>query len=269
MSKYLVLLLFAAMCLYPFVWMIGTSLKTSMEALNSPATIWPRDGFQFGTYAEVWARLDFSRYFVNSMTISVTVVLGVIAVYSMMGFALAHIDFAGKKFVFVGFIALILVPGLTVQIPLYLNMVALGLADTLLGLVLPVINGGGPFAVFLFRNYFKSLSHELFDSARIDGCKLIGIYARIYMPLALPVIGTIAVFNFVSSWNGIQWPLIILRTRRWYTLPLGIMYLDQSAFSRWNVLMAGAMFSVVPVIIIFMLLQKSYMRGLVAGAIKG
>lgn len=267
--KYILLLSFAVTCLYPFLWMVGTSLKSSMEALGSPATVWPRDGWHPETYAEVWAKLDFSKYFFNSMTISLTVVVGVNLLYSMMGFALAHINFAGKKAVFVGYIALILVPGLTVQIPLYINMVALGMADTLPGLVLPIINGAGPFAVFLFRNYFLSLSHDLLESAKIDGCRTFRIYWMIYLPLALPVVGTITVLNFISSWNGIQWPLIILRSRTWYTLPLGIMYLDQSAFTQWNVLMAGSMFSVVPVILIFVLLQKSYMRGLTAGAIKG
>ena len=269
LAKYLSLLAYALTCLYPLVWMIGTSLKSPTEALSSPAIAWPREEWIFGTYGEVWAQLEFSRFFTNSLTISTTVITGIIILYSMMGFALAHINFYGKKAVFIGYIALILVPGLAVQIPLYINMVALGMADTLPGLVLPMINGAGPFAVFLFRNYFASLSRDLMESAKIDGCKIFVIYAKIYMPLSLPVIGTIAVLNFVSSWNGLQWPLIILRSRTWYTLPLAIMYLDQSAFTQWNVLMTGSMFSVIPVIVIFMMLQKSYVRGLTMGAIKG
>lgn len=267
--KYLFLLIYAITCLYPLVWMVGTSLKSSTEALGNPAAVWPRDGLMFENYAEVWQKLDFSKYFINSVTISTAIIAAIIVIYSMMGFALAHINFAGKKYVFIGYIALILVPGLAVQIPLYINMVALGLSDTFLGLILPMINGAGPFAVFLFRNYFASLTRDLLESAKIDGCGMFKIYRKIYMPLALPVIGTIAVLNFISSWNGIQWPLIILRTKKWFTLPLAIMYLDQSAFTQWNILMTGSLFSVLPVIVIFVLLQKSYIQGLTSGAIKG
>jgi ABC-type glycerol-3-phosphate transport system permease component len=186
----------------------------------------------------------------------------------MLGFALARINFKGKKVVFTFFVALMLVPGLTVQIPLYLNMVALGMSNTFIGLVLPMINGAGPFAVFMFRNYFLSMSGELYEAAKIDGCSTFRIYGQIYLPLALPVIGTIAVMNFIGSWNGIRWPMIILRTRNMFTLQMAVMYLDQSAFKQWNVLMAGAMFATVPVILIFMLLQKFYIQGLTSGAIK-
>lgn len=267
--KYIFLLLYALACLYPFLWMIGTSLKSPAEALRNPASPFPKEGWRFETYAEVWNKLNFAKYFLNSLTLSVTVVILVVIIYSMMGFALARIDFKGKKIVFAGFVALILVPGMTVQIPLYINMVKLGLSNTFAGLILPMINGAGPFAVFLFRNYFLSLSKEMFEAAKLDGCSTFRTYSRIYMPLALPIIGTIAVMNFIGTWNGIQWPMIILRDRNLYTLPMAVMYLDQSAFKQWNVLMTGSLYSVVPVIVVFMFLQKSYIQGLTSGAVKG
>jgi len=267
--KYLVLVLYAVACLYPFVWMVGTSLKSQMEALRYPANPLPKLGWHFETYAEVWNKLNFAKYFFNSLSVSVTVVLLVVLVYSMMGFALARIDFKGKGVVFAGYVALILVPGLTVQIPLYINMVNLGLSNTFLGLILPMINGAGPFAVFLFRNYFLSLSKDLFEAAKLDGCSTFTTYTRIFMPLALPIVGTVAVMNFIGTWNGIQWPMIILRDRDLFTLPMAVMYLDQSAFKQWNVLMTGSIYSVVPVIAVFMALQKSYIQGLTSGAVKG
>ncbi|MDR0642729.1 MAG: carbohydrate ABC transporter permease [Treponema sp.] len=267
--KHAVLILYAAACLYPFLWMAGTSLKNRQEALANPATMFPSGQLHFETYAEVWGKLNFFQYFMNSMTVSTVTVAAVILLYSMMGFALARINFKGNKVVFTFFIALMLVPGLTVQIPLYLNMVALGLSNTFVGLVLPIINGSAPFAVFLFRNYFRSMSGELYEAAKIDGCSVFRIYGQIYLPLALPVIGTIAVMNFIGSWNGIRWPMIILRSREKFTLQMAVMYLDQSAFKQWNVLMAGSMFAVIPVILIFILLQKFYIQGLTSGAIKG
>jgi ABC-type glycerol-3-phosphate transport system permease component len=267
--KHAILILFGICCLYPFVWMAGTSLKSAQEALGTPAPILPAKGFHFETYADVWNRLNFLQYFLNSVMVSIVTVLAVVLIYSMMGFALARINFKGRKIVFISFIALMLVPGLTVQIPLYLNMVALGLSNTFIGLVLPMINGAGPFAVFMFRNYFHSMSGELYEAAKIDGCSVFRTYATIYLPLALPVIGTIAVMNFIGSWNGVRWPMIILRTRDKFTLQMAVMYLDQSAFKQWNVLMTGAMYATVPVILIFIFLQKFYVQGLTSGAIKG
>ncbi|MFV0400739.1 MAG: carbohydrate ABC transporter permease [Oscillospiraceae bacterium] len=267
--KNLILTFYAVLCLYPFAWMIGTSLKSSQEALGNPQYIFPKQGFHFETYREVWQKLDFFKYFFNSMTVAITCVVAVVIIYSMMGYALARVKFQGKKVVFYCYLALIMVPGLTVQIPLYLNMVALGMSDTFVGLVLPMINGAGPFAVFLFRNFFLSMSGELYEAAKIDGCSAFRTYSQIYFPLALPVIGTIAVMNFIGAWNGIVWPMIILRSKELYTLQMAVMYLDESSFKQWNVLMAGSVISVIPVIIVFMCLQKSYIQGLTAGAVKG
>lgn len=267
--KHGLLIIFAVTCIYPFVWMLGTSLKSSQEALANPASLWPSGRLHWETFVDVWERLDFFRYFINSVLVSVTIVLGVVILYSMVGFALACINFKGKKIVFISFLSLILVPGLTVQIPLYLNMVTLGLSDTFVGLVLPMINGGGPFAVLLFRNFFRSMSKELYEAARIDGCRVFGIYSRIYIPLGLPIIGTVAILNFIGAWNAIVWPLIILRSSDLFTLQIAIMHLDESAFTQWNVLMAGSIISVVPIILVFIFFQKSYIRGLASGALKG
>jgi ABC-type glycerol-3-phosphate transport system permease component len=266
--KHLVLTLFAATCLYPFIWMIGTSLKTSQEALLDPASIWPSGALNWEIYPEVWEQLNFFLYFTNSVVYSVSVVVGVVLLYSMVGFALACINFKGKKVIFICFIALILVPGLTVQIPLFLNMVALGMADTFFGLILPIINGAGPLAVLLFRNQFRAIPIELYESAKIDGSSVFGIYARIYLPLSLPTIGTIGVINFIGMWNAIVWPLIVLRSERMFTLQIAIMYLDEAVFTQWNVLMAGAVISVIPLILVFVFFQKYYVQGLTMGSVK-
>lgn len=267
--KYLFLLLYALTCLYPFMWMLGTSLKTQQESLLDPISLFPKGGFQWHNYMDVWGKMDFFKYFMNSVIISLGVVIGVVIIYSMVGFALARLNFVGKKVIFYMYISLILVPGITVLIPLYINMTNLGLDNTYLGVILPLINGGAPFAVFLFTNYFKSVSKSLYEAAIIDGCNPFQIYRKIYFPLSMPAIGTIAVMNFIASWNGILWPMIIINNKNMFTLPMAIMYLDQSAFKQWNVLMAGSMFSVIPVIIIFIFLQKFYIQGLTSGSVKG
>ncbi|GKX27691.1 sugar ABC transporter permease [Vallitalea longa] len=267
--KYLFLLLYALTCLYPFMWMLGTSLKTQQESLLDPISLFPKGGFQWHNYIDVWGKMDFFKYFMNSVIISLGVVIGVVIIYSMVGFALARLNFVGKKVIFFMYISLILVPGITVLIPLYINMTNLGLDNSYLGVILPLINGGAPFAVFLFTNYFKSVPKSLYEAAIIDGCNPFQIYRKIYFPLSMPAIGTIAVMNFIASWNGILWPMIIINNKNMFTLPMAIMYLDQSAFKQWNVLMAGSMFSVIPVIIIFIFLQKFYIQGLTSGSVKG
>lgn len=266
--KYFILITFAISFLYPFFWMLGTSLKTHQDTMINPASIIPEKSLQWDNYAEVWTKLNFVRYFRNSMTYSVLIVFGSILIYSMMGFALAKFSFRGRKGIYYMFIALMLVPGVTITIPLYINMVKVGLNDTILGVILPIINGGGPFAVFLFTNYMMSLPHELYESGILDGCNKFQLYYKIYFPLSLPVITTIAILNFINSWKAILWPMIIITSKELFTLPMGILYLDSSAFKQWHLLMAGSMLSVVPVILVFIFLQKYYIRGLTGGAVK-
>lgn len=267
-STYGFLIIYGLTCIYPLVWMLCTSLKTPQEALLNPIALLPEGELQWKTYANVWQRLHFFQYFKNSVSVSVVAVTGVILLYSMIGFAIAKLKFIGSKFIFYLYLSLLLVPGLTVIIPLYANMTRFGLNDSFLGIVLPMINGGGPFAVFLFTNYFRTIPNELYECSVLDGCNKFKIYVRIYMPLAIPAIVTIAISNFVGTWNDVMWPLIIVSRKELFTLPIGLLALDSSAFRNWNELMAGAMFSVIPVFLIFIFLQKYFIEGLSAGAVK-
>lgn len=254
--------------LYPFIWMIATSLKTSQEALANPTALLTGGVPQFHTYLEVWGRLKFFRYFINSLAMSLGVVFGVVVIYSMAGFTIAHLKFRGKNFIFKMFMAIMLVPGVTITIPLFIQMSKYHMTNSYLGLILPIINGGGPFAVLLFTNYFKGISHDLYESSILEGSGVFRAYSVIYLPLGLPAIATIGIMNFIGSWNTILWPMVILTDNSKFTLPIGLMYLNSSAFVKWNELMAGAMFSTIPLILIFILLQKYYIQGITSGAIK-
>ncbi|RXZ83230.1 carbohydrate ABC transporter permease [Paenibacillaceae bacterium] len=266
--KHILLVLYGLACLYPFVWMFGTSLKTPQDALANPQSPFPEGALQFGTFAEVWNKLNFYQFFLNSVFVSVFIIVGVIIIYSMMGYAFAKYVFKGKKFIYYMFIALLLVPGVTILIPLYINMTNLGLANTYIGIILPMINGAAPFAIFLFTSYFRTISHELYESAVLDGCNAFKIYYRIYLPLALPAIGTIAIINFIGSWNNILWPMIIVDSKELFTLPMGLMYLDSSSFKKWNELMAGAIITILPILVSFPFLQKMYVKGMTIGSVK-
>lgn len=274
MFSYLFLAAYAVLSLYPFLWMISASLKSSREVLTNQSLI-PTQ-VRLDILVSVWNELAFWKYFINSIIISGSVIFGVVLIYSLAGYGFARMRFWGRDLFFLGFLALLLVPGVTVLIPLVQLLRALGLigheatqVSTYTGVIFPMINGAGPLAIFLFRNYFARLPQELHDAARVDGCSEWGIYWRIFLPLALPVIATIAIINFITTWNAYIWPSIVINNDDWYTLPLKLKDLDLQTVVQWNVRMAGSLITTVPIIIAFLLLQRYYIRGVTAGAIKG
>lgn len=271
--SYIVLTAYAMLSVYPFLWMVSSALKSNQEILGS-RSLFPQQ-IRFDIIINTWNQLDFFKYFINSVIVSVLVVGGVIAIYSMAGFGFARTRFVGSRLLFMGFLGLLFVPGVTVLVPLMQLLKALGLIGrdasqgaTYFGLIMPIINGAGPFSIFLFRNYFASLPSELHDAARVDGANQWIVYSRIYLPLATPVIATVGILNFIGTWNAFMWPSIVLNNPDWFTLPLKLKDLDLQIVIQWNVRMAASLIMVVPVIIVFMFLQRYYIRGLTAGAVK-
>jgi multiple sugar transport system permease protein len=267
------LLFYAVLSIYPFLWMISSALKSNKEVLTSQSLI-PVE-LRFDILANTWAQLDFWRYMFNSTLVSTAVVGGVVLVYSLAGYGFAKTHFWGRDVLFVAFLSLLLVPGVTVLIPLVQLLKGLGFIgpsagqiSTYIGLVMPMINGAGPFAIFLFRNFFAALPNELGDAAKVDGCSDWGIYFRIYLPLSAPAIATVGVINLISTWNAYVWPSIVLNKPEWYTLPLKLRDMDLQIVIQWNVRMAGSLISIAPIILAFLLLQRYYIRGLTAGAVK-
>lgn len=271
--SYLLLLIYLVISMYPFLWMISSALKDNTEALTSTSLI-PRQ-IHLDVLIDVWNRLDFWKYFMNSLLISIPVLVGVILVYSLAGYGFAKTNFWGKEFIYLFFLGLMVIPQVTILVPLVQELRAFGLIGrdaskfaTYLGLILPMINGGGPFAIFIFRNYFASLPNDLRDAAMIDGCSEWGVFARIFMPLSLPAIATVGITNFISTWSAFVFPSVVLNNPDWMTLPLQLRTLDLQSVIQWNVRMAGSLFTVLPVIIAFILLQRYYIRGLTAAAVK-
>ncbi|MAS38054.1 MAG: ABC transporter permease [Anaerolineaceae bacterium] len=271
---YVVLTLYAALSVYPFLWMVSSSLKSNREVYRNKSLI--PDELRLDILVDTWNELEFFRYFVNSAIISLATVLGIILIYSLAGYGFAKTQFWGRDKFFLFFLAVLLVPGVAVLIPLVQLVRALGLTgsnanqfSTYLALILPMVNGAGPFAIFFFRNFFRSLPNELKDAARVDGCSEWGIYFRIYLPLSTPVIATVGILNLIASWNAYILPSILINNDDWFTLPLKLRDLDLQAVIQWNVRMAGSVIMVVPIIILFILLQRYYIRGLTAGATKG
>lgn len=264
----IILLLLACMFLYPFLWMFMTSLKDSAEALANPAALWPANGLHWENYVDVWNRLGFFQYFTNTLLATFGTVAAIIVIYTMAGFAFAKLKFKGSKALFVFFLSMMFVPGVTVTIPLYILVNSLGLVNTYLGLILPGINGAGPFAILLFTNYFKGISTELLESGIIDGAGYFRIYVQLFLPLAVPAIATIGIMNFLGTWNSFMWPMLVLTDKAKHTLPLALRALGNSAFVQWNTLMTGAIYNIIPLLIAFLFMQKYYIEGVTSGAIK-
>jgi ABC-type glycerol-3-phosphate transport system permease component len=253
--------------------MISSAMKDNTEALTSTSLI-PRQ-IHLEIILDVWNRLNFWKYFLNSLLVSVPVMVGVILVYSLAGYGFAKTRFWGKEFIYIFFLGLMVIPQVTILVPLVQELKSFGLMGrdaskfaTYLGLIIPMINGGGPFAIFIFRSYFASLPGDLRDAALIDGCNEWGVFSKIYLPLSLPAIATVGITNFISTWNAYVFPAVVLNNPDWLTLPLQLRQLDLQTVIQWNVRMAGSLFMVLPVIIAFIFLQRYYIRGLTAAAVK-
>jgi len=264
---YLLLTLWACICVYPMLWMVGASLKAPLEVLNT-YSIFPQNTWHWETYVDVWNRMKFVSYFLNSVNVTFWTLLLINVFFSMAGFAFAKLRFPGKSIMFYAFLGMMFVPGITVLVPLYITEHYLKLLDTHMGLILPMVNGAAPIAIFLFRNYFQTIPHEVYESARMEGAGIMRILFQIYIPLAVPAIATITTMNFLGTWNNLVLPMVILNSQPKFTLPLAIMQLDTGVFRQWNVLMAGALISILPVILSFGFLQRYYLQGLSAGAVK-
>jgi ABC-type glycerol-3-phosphate transport system permease component len=253
--------------------MASSALKSNTEALTSVSLL-PRE-IHLDVLINAWNQLNFWKYSLNSLLISLPVVAGVILVYSLAGYGFAKTKFWGKEFFYIFFLGLMVVPQVTILVPLVQELRTFGLIgreatqfSTYLGLIIPMINGGGPFAIFLFRSYFASLPNDLHDAALIDGCNEWRVFQSIYFPLSLPAIATVGITNFIGTWNSYVFPSVVLNNPDWFTLPLQLRFLDLQTVTQWNVRMAGSLIMVIPVILAFIFLQRYYIRGLTAAAVK-
>ncbi|MEA3369695.1 MAG: carbohydrate ABC transporter permease, partial [Candidatus Ratteibacteria bacterium] len=195
----IILLVVAIACLFPLVWTLSASLKTNQTIFEDMSLI-PRQ-FNFINYYIAWTKGHFGTYFFNSILYTVVVVAGIVIIGSMAAYALARLKFPGRNFFFFLLIATMLIPVPGAIIALYLLLMKLGLANTRIGYILPLINGGLPLAIFLFKTFFERIPEDLEDAARIDGCSKFGIYWRVALPLARPAIAVVVIFNSLTVWN--------------------------------------------------------------------
>jgi multiple sugar transport system permease protein len=250
----------------PFVWMLLGSFKTDAELRRSPPTWLPEDA-SLDNYNELFDRLDFPQFFFNSTIVAVVVTLGNLLFCSMVGYALAKIEFPGRRVLFVLVMATLMIPGMVTFVPLFVLVSNIGLVNTYPGLILPYL--AGPFGVFLMRQFIAGLPDELIDAARVDGAGELRIFRSVIMPLCGPALATLGILTFLASWNNFLWPLVVATSEDKYTLPVALaLYSVGQNSTEYGLLMAGAVVVVVPVIILFVALQRHFVQGIAMTGIK-
>ena len=263
---YIISILLAVLALIPFLWMISTSLKSRGALMSIPIEWIPAEP-TLDAYTEVFSRFPFLRTIGNSLFISVAFTLITLVSASMAAFAFTKLRFRGSGVILSIYIATMMIPTQVTMIPLFVVMNRLGLIDSYASVILPSMFK--PFAVFLLVQQMKTIPNDYLDAARIDGAGLFHIYFRVALPLCIPTLATLAVTTFMESWNDYLWPLLMLTDRNKMTLPIALSTLNGQYNTEYNVLMAGSLISMIPIIIIYIAAQKQFKAGLMAGGIKG
>jgi len=260
------LLVVAIISLAPLAWMLSVSFMPSGEASRFPPPLLPSSA-TLANYHDLFARVGLGRNFANSVLVAGAITVLSLLVNTMAGYAFAKLRFAGRERIFQVLLAALVIPGQVAMLPLFLMMKGLGMANNFGGVIVPAL--ATVFGIFLVRQYSRSIPDELLEAARIDGAGELRIFFQIVLPMLKPVLVTLAIFTFMASWNDFMWPLIVLNDQDLYTLPVALASLSREHFMDVEMMMAGAVITVLPVLLLFLMLQRYYIQGLLLGSVKG
>jgi ABC-type glycerol-3-phosphate transport system permease component len=266
---HLTLIAGAVLTVFPFLWMFLGSFKTTSEIFRVPPSLLPQVWY-FNNYADLFSTRPFARWYLNSSVIVIVQTLAVLFFSSLAGFAFGKYEFRGRDALFNVLIASMIIPFGVILIPLFVLVNKLGLLDTYAALIIPFM--APAFGIFMMKQFMASIPSELLDAGRIDGASEFGIYRQIVLPLLRPALGALAVFTFLGAWNSFLWPLIVLRDMARYTLPVGLATLQalgSSAKTEYGMILAGATLVSLPVIALFLAMQRQFVAGLTLGSVKG
>lgn len=272
MRKSLRILLYVALSaagvvmLTPLVWLVAACLKRP-DQLFSYLFFPPRDQFSIQNFHDLFTEIPFLRFLMNSFFVSCVTVIVQLFFSSLGGFALAKYEFRGKRPIMVLMLATMMIPAQVMLAPLYELIYRMGLMDSYMGLIVP--GCVSVFGMFLFRQSMLQIPDDLLDAGRVDGCSEFALYWNVALPVSRPMIGAFCLIAFMGTWNSFLWPQIVLHTKERFTLPIALTQTVGLYSQQYGVLMAGTALSILPVVILFFILQKEFISGLTAGAVKG
>ena len=258
-------LIAAVLVLLPIIWMVSASLRPDSDISTFPPTLWPRE-WSIHSYVEVFDRIPFARLYLNTIVFAGSVTLISLFLDAMAGYALARLKFRGSTVVFILILVVLMLPFQVTLVPLYELMHQFGLVNTLPGLIVPRVTNA--FGIFFMRQFFLSLPRDLEDAARVDGASEWRIFYRVMAPLALPAFLTLGLFHFQGNWNDLIWPLIMTSSIENATLPAGLAMFAGSQSTEYSLIMAGSVLALLPIIAMFLLVQKSFVQGVATTGVK-
>ncbi len=262
---YLVLIVSSLTMIVPFYWSVGTSLKLEQFVFASPPQWWPNP-VSILSYINILTRIPFLNYFGNSVFVAVATTLGHVFFDTLAAYAFAKLQFPGREKIFFLFLIVLMVPSQVNLIPMYQIMGMLHWTDTYLALIIPNITS--VFGIFMMRQFLMSIPNELLDAGRIDGCNEFQVFYKVALPLAIPGIATLVILTFMDRWNDFLWPRIVLNSEKLFTLPVGLAQLQMKNTSNEAQIMAGTVLTALPMIIVFLFMQRQFIEGMTAGALK-
>ena len=272
---------FAVTMVYPFLWMLGTSMKTTDPALllaeGSHSSIFPTSGnllenlfpkvWHFENYLEVFREIPYARYFLNSLFVALSVTAGQLITCSMAAYAFSRFQFRGRDFWFFCYLATLMVPTTVTLIPTFILLSRAGLIDTYFALIAPGIFSA--YGTFMLRQFFLGIPRDLEEAAAIDGCGPFRIYWTVILPLSTPALATLGIFTFLGNWQNLIGPLVKINRDELKTLPLGILNFVDLNQANWPLLMAASLISILPIIGLFLFGQRFFVSGIRLGGVKG
>ena len=266
-AQYGMLILFAVFVLVPFMWVIFTALKSNLEIAQEPLGLPPN--WRFENLAQAWNQGKFSRYFINSVIVTVPIVLLVVSLSCLAGYGLARLKMPGRMLIFYFFLVGLMVPFTSIMIPLFYILRDIGVLGTYWAMILPQTAISLPFGIFFMRAFFSGLPYDLTDAAKIDGCNDFGVFRRVMLPLAGPAVAALVVFNFMGSWNAFLLPLIYLQSDKLRPVMTGMMFFTTRWGPDYSMSMAGTLIVMAPIMAVYLVFQRQFIQGLTAGAVRG
>lgn len=263
---YFLLTAWAVVTILPLYWMIVTAFKNQVAVQAIPPDWLPKPP-TLQNFTVFFGRAPAFRWLFNSSLVACVTTLATILFATMAGYAFAKRRFPGDRLLFWTVMALLVVPFEVKLVPLFEMSAHLNMIDSYAGLILPAVSA--PFSIFLMKQFMSTLPSEIFDAARIDGAGELAIFWRVAMPLAVPGITVLTIFTFIDSWNAFLWPVIVTRSIEMRTLPPGLAVLQLESYTDYGLLMAGSLFTAIPTILLFLALQRYFLRGITVGALKG